>query len=79
MVQYQRQSTIVHQRPVFYSLGAGFFYIGIFVCTFTITPEKTQVNIKKCPNNDKNVPMIYKYSIEGKEEGSGGYEKKECY
>jgi hypothetical protein len=23
--------------------------------------------------------MIYKYSIEGKEEGSGGYEKKECY
>ena len=72
MVQYQRQSTIVHERPVFYSLGAGFFFIGIFVCTFTITPEKTQVNIK-------NVPMIYKYSIEGKEEGSGGYEKKECY
>ena len=72
MVQYQRQSTIVHERPVFYSLGAGFFFIGIFVCTFTITPEKTQVNIKI-------VPMIYKYSIEGKEEGSGGYEKKECY
>ena len=32
-----------------------------------------------CPNIDKIVPMIYKYSIEGKEEGSGGYEKKECY
>ena len=30
-------------------------------------------------NIDKIVPMIYKYSIEGKEEGSGGYEKKECY
>lgn len=55
MVQYQRQSTIVHERPVFYSLGAGFFFIGIFVCTFTITPEKTQVNIK-------NVPILTKLS-----------------
>ena len=54
MVQYQRQSTIVHERPVFYSLGAGFFFIGIFVCTFTITQKKNVINLIKyyAENND---------------------------
>ena len=45
----------------------------------TKTTEIDQIYIEGCTNIDKIVPMIYKYSIEGKEEGSGGYEKKECY
>lgn len=79
MVQYQRQSTIVHERPVFYSLGAGFFFYWNFCLYIYYNTRKNTSQYKKCPNIDKIVPMIYKYSIEGKEEGSGGYEKKECY
>ena len=49
MVQYFWVSTYVHRRPVFYSLDAGFFFIGIFVSILNITAIRIKVKIKSVP------------------------------
>ena len=49
MVQCFWVSTYVRRRPVFYSLDAGFFFIGIFVSILNITAIRIKVKIKFVP------------------------------
>lgn len=49
MVQCFWVNTYVRRRPVFYSLDAGFFFIGIFVPILNITAIRIKANAKSVP------------------------------
>lgn len=78
MVQCFWESTYVHRRPVFYSLEAGFFFIGNF-CFSILTITLSRIKVKKI-----FVPILTKLS-QGvkvyitKKIRSGSYEKEERY
>lgn len=77
MVQCFWESTYVRRRPVFYSLDAGFFFIGIFCSYINISLSKINVNKIFVPILTKASQSVRVYIT--KRIRSGAYEKEERY